>query len=83
MTDSEFIQAVNGIFTDLFDIPPDRLTPQAEIFADLGLDSLDMVDLIAAIQKKFNTHVRPDERVMAIRTLQNLYDYLKSVHPPT
>ncbi len=81
MTDSELIQSVNQIFTDSFEIPPERLTPQAEIFADLGLDSLDMVDLIAAIQKKFNTHVKPDQRVMAIRTLQDLYDYLKSVHP--
>jgi acyl carrier protein len=81
MTDSELIQAVNEIFTDAFEIPAERLTPQTEIFADLGLDSLDMVDLIAAIQKKFNTQVRPDERVMAIRTLQNLYDYLKSIHP--
>ena len=82
MTDSELIQTVNDIFTELFEIPVGRLTPDAQIFADLGLDSLDMVDLIAAIQKKFNTHVRPDQRVMAIRTLQDLYDYLKSVHPP-
>jgi acyl carrier protein len=83
MTESELIQTVNGIFVDSFEIPPERLTPNAEIFADLGLDSLDMVDLIAAIQKKFNTQVRPDERVMAIRTLQNLYDYLKTISPPT
>jgi acyl carrier protein len=83
MTDSELIQSVNQIFTDSFEIPPERLTPQAEIFADLGLDSLDMVDLIAAIQKKFNTHVKPDQRVMSIRTLQDLYDYLKFVHPST
>ena len=83
MTDSELIQIVNGIFTDSFEIPPEKLTPNTEIFADLGLDSLDMVDLIAAIQKKFNTQIRPDERVMAIRTLQNLYDYLKTISPPT
>jgi acyl carrier protein len=81
MTDSELIQIVNDIFAESFEIPPERLTPDAEIFADLGLDSLDMVDLIAALQKKFNVQVRPDERVMAIRTLQNLYDYLKTIHP--
>jgi acyl carrier protein len=81
MTDSELIQAVNEIFVDVFEIPPARLTPQAEIFADLGLDSLDVVDLIAAIQKRFGMQVRNDDRIRSIRTMQNLYDYLKLVKP--
>ena len=81
MTDSELIQAVNDIFVDSFEIPLVSITPQSEIFADLGLDSLDVVDLIAAIQKKFGMQVRNDERIRTIRTMQNLYDYLKSVKP--
>jgi acyl carrier protein len=76
MTDSELIETVNGVFTDSFEIPPEKLTPEAQIFVDLGLDSLDVVDLVAAIQKKFSVQVRDDERVRAIRTLQDLYSYL-------
>ena len=37
---------------------------------------LDVVDLVAAIQKRFGVQVRDDERVRSIRTLQDLYTYL-------
>ncbi len=76
MTDPELIEIVNGVFTDSFEIPPENITPDAQIFTDLGLDSLDVVDLVAAIQKKFNVQVRDDERVRSIRTLQDLYNFL-------
>ena len=76
MTDSELIQAVNEVFVDSFEIPPEKITPEAQIFGDLGLDSLDVVDLVAAIQKRFAVQVRDDERVRSIRTMQDLYNYL-------
>jgi len=76
MTDSDLIHAVNEVFVESFEIAPERLTPQAQIFAELGLDSLDVVDLVAAIQKKFGVQVRNDERIRSIRTMQDLYSYL-------
>jgi acyl carrier protein len=76
MTDSELIAAVNDVFSDQFEIPPEKITPEAQIFSDLGLDSLDVVDLVAAIQKKFGVQVRDDERVRSIRSMQDLYNYL-------
>ena len=79
MTDSELIQAVNDVFADSFEIPREKLTPEAQIFGDLGLDSLDVVDLVAAIQKKFNVQVRDDERIRSIRSMQDLYNYLTMI----
>jgi acyl carrier protein len=76
MTDSELIEAVNEVFVDSFEIPREKIKPESQIFADLGLDSLDVVDLVAAIQKRFNIQVRDDERVRSIRTMQDLYSYL-------
>jgi len=76
MTDAELIQAVNEVFIDSFEIPPENVKPEAQIFGDLGLDSLDVVDLVAAIQKRFSVQVRDDERVRSIRTMQDLYNYL-------
>jgi acyl carrier protein len=76
MTDAELIEAVNDVFADSFEIPREKIKPEAQIFADLGLDSLDIVDLVAAIQKRFNIQVRDDERVRSIRTMQDLYSYL-------
>ncbi len=76
MTDSEVIDAVNEVFADSFEIPREQIKPEAQIFADLGLDSLDVVDLVAAIQKRFGIQVRDDERIRSIRSLQDLYTYL-------
>jgi acyl carrier protein len=76
MTDEELIKAVNEVFIDSFEIPPESVKPDAQIFGDLGLDSLDVVDLVAAIQKRFGVQVRDDERVRSIRTMQDLYNYL-------
>jgi acyl carrier protein len=76
MTDAELIEAVNQVFVDSFEIPRQQITPQSQIFDDLGLDSLDVVDLVAALQKRFSIQVRDDERVRAIRTMDDLYKYL-------
>ena len=46
------------------------------IFDDLGLDSLDIVDLIVALQQKFGVKIRDDERVRSIRNLDDIYNYI-------
>ncbi len=76
MADSELIQAVNEILADSFEIAPERLTPQAELFVDLELDSLDMVDLAVSLQRKFGVSIRDNDRIRSIRTMQDLYDYM-------
>ena len=79
MTDAELIAAVNEVFTESLEIPPEKLVPEAHIFTDLGFDSLDVVDLIVALQHKFRIRVRNDERVRSVRTMQDLYGYLLQV----
>jgi len=46
MTEQEIIEKTNKVFEESFEIAKERLVPQAHIFTDLGLDSLDIVDLI-------------------------------------
>lgn len=38
MTDLELIEAVNQVFIESFEIPPEKLTPEDQIFADLGFE---------------------------------------------
>ena len=76
MDENETIDRVNEVFADSFEIAPDKLLPQARIFDDLGLDSLDTVDLIVALQKKFGIQIREDERVRTIRTLADVYRFI-------
>ena len=76
MTKEEIIKLTNKVFEDAFEIDPEKLTPQAQIFAELGLDSLDIVDLIVALHKQFKVQIREDERVRTIRTLDDVYNFI-------
>jgi acyl carrier protein len=79
MLDSEIVERVNEVFQEVFEIEPERLKPDAKVFDDLGLDSLDVVDLIVALQQKFGVSIRDDERIRAIRALRDIYDFIGSV----
>jgi len=77
--DNQIIKMTNEVFVDSFELSPDELEPDANLFEDLGLDSLDIVDLIVALQKKFNVNIRNDERIREIRTLKDIYEFIDSV----
>lgn len=70
---------VNEVFEESFEIEPARLKPEAKIFEELGLDSLDIVDLIVALQKKFKVQIREDARVREIRTLGDIYKFIQTL----
>ncbi len=76
MTKDEIVALTNRVFEESFEIPAEKLTPQARIFDELGLDSLDIVDLIVALQKQFKIQIREDERVRTIRTLEDVYMFI-------
>jgi acyl carrier protein len=79
MTEHEIIEKTNRVFEDSFEIEPERLIPEAHIFSDLGLDSLDIVDLIVALQSSFGIKIRTDEKVRDIRTLGDVYGFIASI----
>lgn len=70
---------INEVFEESFEIEKNQLKPEAHIFEDLGLDSLDIVDLVVALQQKFNVEIRTDERIKEIRTLEDLTKFIKEL----
>lgn len=79
MTDQEIIDKTNRVFEESFEIEPERLLPEANIFVDLGLDSLDIVDLVVALQSSFGVKIRNEESIREIRTLQDLYQFISTI----
>jgi acyl carrier protein len=79
MIDQEIINKINKVFEESFEIEKERLIPQAHIFTDLGLDSLDIVDLVVALQNTFGVKIRNEEKVRDIRTLQDIYQFISSL----
>ena len=76
MDKQEVIDKINQVFEESFEVKKEELLPQANIFEDLGLDSLDVVDLVVALQQKFGIKIRADQRVRDIRTLGDVYKFV-------
>ncbi len=76
MEKDEIIRRTNQVFEESFEIERDKIVPEARLFDDLGLDSLDTVDLVVALQKQFGVRIRDDERVREIRTLNDVYEFI-------
>jgi acyl carrier protein len=79
MVDQEIISKINKVFEESFEIDKERLIPQAHIFTDLGLDSLDIVDLVVALQNAFGVKIRNEEKIRDIRTLEDIYQFISSL----
>lgn len=54
------------------------IVPEAELSADLGADSLDGVDLIMALEDKFDMSF-PEDAAMNMRTVGDIVAYIESV----
>ena len=76
MTELDAKRMVDEVFEESFEIEKSKLVESAHIFNDLGLDSLDIVDLVVALQKKFGVTIRNDERVRNIRTLGDIQNFI-------
>lgn len=73
------VERINEVFLEDFEMEPSQLLPEAHLFEELGLDSLDVVDLVVALQKKFDVSIRDDERIRDIRTLGDLYSFIEAL----
>ncbi|MDR0736575.1 MAG: phosphopantetheine-binding protein [Zoogloeaceae bacterium] len=49
------------LLTDLFDIPPERITLEADLYRDLDIDSIDAVDLAIELKKRTGRQISPEE----------------------
>ena len=79
MQRDQIIERVNEVFQEDFEMEPQQLLPEANLFTELGLDSLDVVDLVVALQKKFDVSIRDDERIRDIRTMEDLYSFIEAL----
>ena len=69
---SEIIQQVNQLMKTGFEIPEEKLIPSATLVGDLGLDSLDAVDMLVYIEETLGVKVE-GERLASVKTLQDVY----------
>ena len=67
--------AIQDIIIRQLDVQRDQLTPEARILADLGADSLDVVEISMTLEELFEVTI-PDEQWDKVDTVGELYDEL-------
>lgn len=77
MTKEEIFDKVKSIIVEQTGIPEDTVTMEASFLDDLGTDSLDIVELIMALEEEFDTEI-PDEEAEKLKTVGDAVDYIKN-----
>ena len=75
MTKDELFARISAILQDTFEIDPARITPAANLYGDLDIDSIDAVDLIVQLKPLLGGKLQP-EAFKAVRTVQDVVDVL-------
>lgn len=75
MENHEIVERIQGFLVDEFEVEPSKIVPEANLKETLGLDSLDYIDLVVAIESNFGFKVKPEDFVN-ITTFQQFCDYV-------
>jgi len=67
---------VKAIIVEQLGVKPEEVTPGASFVEDLGADSLDTVELVMALEEKFDLEI-PDEDAEKILTVQDTVNYIE------
>jgi len=70
-------EKIKNIIVEQLGIDESKVTPEASFIDDLGADSLDMVELIMAIEEEFEIEV-PEEEAENIVTVSDAMNYINS-----
>ena len=72
ISDEEIRQQIVEVISEEFELDPGQLVPAATLYDDLGLDSLDAVDMVVAMEKSFGVKLANEEAIKAVRTMDDL-----------
>lgn len=70
-------EKVKEIIIEQLSVDAEKVTPEAQFVNDLGADSLDTVELIMALEEKFDVQI-PDEKAEKIKTVGEAIEYIEA-----
>jgi len=75
MDKGEILEKVKKITSEQLGVEESQITSEAKFIDDLGADSLDTVELVMALEEKFDLEIS-DEEAEKLITVQKVVDYL-------
>ncbi len=70
-------QKVKDIVVDQLGISAEEVKPEAKFVEDLGADSLDLTELIMAMEEEFDIEI-DDEKAQELLTVKSAIDFIKA-----
>ena len=77
MEDKEIFEKLKGIIVEQLGVEEDMVKAEATFVEDLSADSLDIVELVMAIEDEFELEI-PDQAAESIVTVQDVINYIKN-----
>lgn len=74
----EVLEQVRAALIELFEIEPDKVTPEARLNDDLEIDSIDAVDLLDRLRRQTGRKISADQ-FRSVRTVGDLVDAVHAI----
>lgn len=69
---------IKEVLVEQLDLDPDKITRDTDLMTDLGVDSLDLVELIVALEDEYNLK-DVDETAFADKNVGEIADYIETL----
>ena len=70
-------EKVRQFLIDDLEIDEEKIQADAKLKEDIGIDSLDFVDIVVIVEKNFGFKIKPEE-MQGVETLKQFCDYIES-----
>lgn len=78
MTRTEIEEKVKAFLVDDLEIEEENIYPESRLKEDMGIDSLDYVDIVVIVEKNFGFKISNPQELTAVKTLTQFFDYIES-----
>ena len=76
MSDNTIADRIKDIIVEQLGVNADQIKPEAKFIEDLGADSLDIVELVMALEEEFGTEI-PDEEAEKLQTVGDVAKFIE------
>ena len=77
MNRNEIEEKVRNFLVEDLEIDEEKITPDALLKEDLGIDSLDFVDIVVIVERNFGFKIKPEE-MKGVDTFSKFCDYIET-----
>jgi acyl carrier protein len=72
----EILAKLKEVLVELFEVEPAKITLEAHLYQDLGIDSIDAIDLLLRLKELTGKKIQPE----AFRHVRTVGDVVEAIH---